>query len=279
LVLLGDAPGSGHTALRRVYWIAAGGGMAHAIGRPADYLGLAASHRSPLLALGEVDGLHLLSLDGRWSRRLQPAGAGAFLAMPAWSSDGRRLAFLAAPRPHAGTLVERSLWIAGFDGRGARRILDARQTSDLLTMDWSPDGRTLLLSRFARGHGTISMLDLRTGRESVLAAGFDATWSPDGHRIAFDRRGRPGVAGIWLMDVAGHRARQLNISGLAQAAAPVWSPDGRSLAFFATASSLSTFLQPYGLWTAPASGGRPTLVASGVATLLPVGRQSLAWVN
>jgi len=79
-------------------------------------------------------------------------------------------------------------------------------------------------------------------------------------------------------DVVG-RARQLPVQGLAQAAVPVWSPDGKTLAFFGTRASAPTFIQPYDLWTESATGGAPRRVAANVTRLLPVGQAVLTWTN
>ncbi|PIK70180.1 peptidase S41, partial [Methylobacterium frigidaeris] len=67
--------------------------------------------------------------------------------------------------------------------------------------------------------------------------------SPDGSRIAFRVRGR-----IWTVPAGGGEARALTPAGL-HAETPLWSPDGRSLAF---ASDRSGALN---LYSAPAEGG------------------------
>jgi len=69
------------------------------------------------------------------------------------------------------------------------------------------------------------------------------------------------------------------VQGLAQAAVPVWSPDGKTLAFFGTRASAPTFIQPYDLWTESATGGAPRRVAANVTRLLPVGQAVLTWTN
>ncbi len=54
---------------------------------------------------------------------------------------------------------------------------------------------------------------------------FDATWSPDGARIAF-RSERNGDPEIWLMNADGSGQRQL-----ARGLSPAWSPDGSRIAY------------------------------------------------
>jgi Tol biopolymer transport system component len=54
---------------------------------------------------------------------------------------------------------------------------------------------------------------------------FDATWSPDGTRIAF-RSERNGDSEIWLMNADGSNQRRL-----APGISPAWSPDGSRIAY------------------------------------------------
>ena len=54
---------------------------------------------------------------------------------------------------------------------------------------------------------------------------FDATWSPDGTRIAF-RSERNGDSEIWLMSADGSRQHRL-----ARGLSPAWSPDGSKIAY------------------------------------------------
>ena len=55
--------------------------------------------------------------------------------------------------------------------------------------------------------------------------------SPDGSQLAFVATDRAGISRLWLRPLAGLEARALN--GTDNAISAFWSPDGRSLAFFA----------------------------------------------
>jgi eukaryotic-like serine/threonine-protein kinase len=67
------------------------------------------------------------------------------------------------------------------------------------------------------------------GTEFVIASG--GVVSPDGRMIAFVARKRAG-AGLWVRPLDSSEAREL--PGTDQASAPFWSPDGKSLGFFAS---------------------------------------------
>jgi TolB protein len=75
---------------------------------------------------------------------------------------------------------------------------------------------------------------------------FDATWSPDGARIAF-RSERNGDSEIWVMNADGSGQRRL-----ARGLSPAWSPDGSKIAYAAPESSNS----PSGLSIMNADGSR-----------------------
>jgi Tol biopolymer transport system component len=87
----------------------------------------------------------------------------------------------------------------------------------------SPDGRKVLVAR--RG---LSVTTLATGASKPLGPGeeSDATWSPDGTRLAFS--GRDGV-GLYVVDVRGGTRRAL--IRRSETWAPAWSPDGTWIAF------------------------------------------------
>lgn len=116
----------------------------------------------------------------------------------------------------------------------------------------SPDGKNLVYVRqhpdvSAGFSGELDLFSLETGAVTPLVKGslWMATpaWSPDGSRLAFTlgeqsspllaaKDGDPGAirGNIWTVSIADGAMTQITqIDGLARS--PVWSPDGKSLAF------------------------------------------------
>ena len=177
----------------------------------------------------------LWSMDagGGAARRLLPDGYDAHA--PAWSPDGRRVAFQAYLKDTW------HLWVMNADGTGLSEVtagpFDDREPH------WSPDGTRLAFASDRSGHYDIWMLTLATGAVTRLttdpANDSMPAWSPDGREIAFvsDRAAR----GIYARRVEGG-AERLVVADRDVAHAPSWSPDGRSMAHVSVAGAVSRLL-------------------------------------
>jgi Tol biopolymer transport system component/DNA-binding winged helix-turn-helix (wHTH) protein len=83
---------------------------------------------------------------------------------------------------------------------------------------------------------------------SLSDATSDPAFSSDGNRVAFRRISFvPGISGIWVKQIGGDELTQITSS--ASDCCPVWSPDGRSVAFSRLSDDGRT------IYTVPASGG------------------------
>ncbi len=167
---------------------------------------------------------------GRHVRRLTkehgdpstPAGL-FFQGQPAWSPDGREVAFVSRRDGVS------HVYVMNADGTGTRRLTGSARNDERPA--WSPDGRRIVFGR----EGALFWVPAAGGPAHRVGRGLghagDPAWSPDGRRIAFDYR-LPGsqASEVYVMDVDGSRVRRLTRIGGASVL-PAWSPDGTRIAF------------------------------------------------
>lgn len=103
-------------------------------------------------------------------------------------------------------------------------------TAEEHTPRWSPDGKLLA---FARGKGDLFTYDFATKQERQLLKGWSLlqyAWSPDSKWVAFAREDDEYNSEIFIIPAAG--GREVNVSRHPdEDDSPVWSGDGRKLAF------------------------------------------------
>jgi serine/threonine protein kinase len=148
---------------------------------------------------------------------------------PAWSPDGRYLAYVSGNLP--GRSGERMLTIAAADGTGILRSFRC-PGSYCEPSDWSFDGRVLLVNVYEqRAWDVWTVSPDGTAAQPLLSETFserDARFSPDGRWIAYvsSESGRSEVS---VRALSGTAARLvLSGSGGDQ---PVWRNDGSQLFF------------------------------------------------
>lgn len=174
----------------------------------------------------------------------------------AWTTDGRSLI---ASSDRRGSV---ELWRVPIDGsvQPARiDISDEFPESPAVART----GERLAYTHFFN-NSDIWRLDL-TGRRiqnvSAFIAStkdeFNASYSPDGHRIAFESNRSGSHNEIWVSDADGSGAVQLTFFGTAWAGTPRWSPDGQRIAFDCNARGR------WNIYVIPSQGGKPIRFTSG----------------
>jgi len=149
---------------------------------------------------------------------------------PDISPDGRRVAFTTNG---AGTT---HLWVAELrDVPGtARRLLENDRFEQVFNPRFSPDGRTIAISRWQRGgFRDIQLVDVETGRITEItydrAQDMSPAWSADGEVLYFTSD-RTGIANIFAYRPASGRLTMVTnvVSGAYQ---PAPSPDGETMVY------------------------------------------------
>jgi Tol biopolymer transport system component len=178
---------------------------------------------------------------------------------PVWSPDGQKIAYLTTGSSGFGMLH-----VMNADGTNRIRLPEGNLAGAVRlgtgAPAWSPDGQKIAFVEIHSGDLYVINADgTNEARLTTLPSGYseDATalgnpaWSPDGKWIAFGRSTVPdtstvdpsasasapaeGLSGIYLINVDGTGLRKLtSIAG-----GPVWSPDGKRIAFIDASSELN----------------------------------------
>lgn len=168
---------------------------------------------------------------------------------PVWAADGTIVVAVTSPFSKTGELL-----LIRPDGARQRLALAA------LSYDLSPDGRTLAYTPpvDSLDDGAVRLADATTGTDlgALSLPGerlWNARWSPDGQRlVASDAQGE-------LVIISADGSSRLR---LGPGDGPVWSPDGRFLAYHGVAAGGERI--GYGIFAVAAdgSGSRMRLAAS-----------------
>ena len=172
----------------------------------------------------------------------QVASADAIPGDPAWSPDGRRIAYSGYDHCPVDSAVEchAEIYVINADGSAPTRLTKLESVGDSYAPSWTPDGTRLAFTTWSAATRTSRVYAVGTTGADAPAPlasleGIAPAWSPDGRRLAFaaDDHGRYA---IFVANADGSApVRLTNPSGVEGDAAndfqPTWSPDGSRLAF------------------------------------------------
>lgn len=237
----------------------------------------------------------MVSWDGTQTVQLTNTNQGE--SSPRWSPDGKYLSFVSA----RGGDKMAQLWLMDTRGGEAKKI--SAFSGDLGDYAWSPDAtkiaftmvdedfsdtatsktrKPFVMDRYhfkkdiegwiEQAYTHLYVMDLATKKVDTLTQGHfnesDPAWSPDGKQLAFvsNRTATPDKnenTDIFVMNAAKGAALTPLSTWAGADSHPVWSPDGKSIAF--TSSSSKQAFTMYGqntLSIVAATGGVVTSFAS-----------------
>jgi TolB protein len=158
--------------------------------------------RAKRIGQDEVESfLYVVNADGSGERvlRHEPRGkTPVFLTGPAWSPDGKRIAFT---RVRFDEEPDAAVYVMDADGKHTRKLVD-----EAVEPDWSPDGKRIAVASY---------------RDRVGQTCFHEC-SPNSE--------------LYVVDADGGNLRRLTTS-VANEASPTWSPDGKQIAFVSDRSN------------------------------------------
>ncbi|HEV8251653.1 MAG TPA: hypothetical protein VGQ15_16905 [Gaiellaceae bacterium] len=190
--------------------------------------------------------LWVVRTDGGGARKV--VGTSGWDENPAWSPDGRRIAFdkaLYEAGEFEDVLKAIDVWIVGGDGRGRRNVT---HDGSAALPAWSPAGNALA---FARGDGVFVIKPNGSARRHVgrRSDPTEPAWSPDGSHVAFTTPGE-----VWVASPRGTGQRRL-AQGASSDTRAVWSPDGHSISYAGRNG------KSVGVFVVKLTGGRPLLLS------------------
>ncbi len=237
--------------------------------------------------------LWMISWDGKQSVQLTSSTDAE--TQPKWSPDGKYLSFVSSRQ---GT-TNNQIWLMNRLGGEGKQLTSLK--ADLMDYSWSPDGKKILLTiktpldtakpktpkplvinryRFKRdveGYITqrqpahLYLLDIESKKIDTLTSGeYDETgamFSPDGKQIAFvsNRTEDPDRninSDIFVMDAQPKAIAKKLTNWKGTDNSPVWSPDGKTIAYLSSASETYTAYEQYYLTlTDVAAVGEPRVLS------------------
>lgn len=146
------------------------------------------------------------------------------LLSPAWSPDGKNLAYVSFELGNSAIYMQNV-------STGARELISSGKGINGAP-SFSPDGKKMAMTLSRSGNPEIYVRDMATGRTNQItqhwAIDTEPVWSPDGRYIYFtsDRGGRPQ---IYRLPPGGGTPARVTLEGDYNARASI-SPDGRRIA-------------------------------------------------
>ncbi len=220
----------------------------------------------------ETGDLAIRDLKTEKNRRLTNKGtwkdSSEYASVSRWAPDSKQIAY--------DWWDEKSsdLRIINLDNSMPRVLFKPKEGEWVTPADWSPDGKNILayLGRGRNEGDQIVLISVADGTVRSLrnTPGENASFSPDGQYVVYDRKSREGVAehDIFALSVEDGRETTL-VEHPADDLALGWSPNGNWILFASDRSG------PWGIWaigvTRGTAHGDPQILKTGGPAITPMG--------
>ncbi len=170
---------------------------------------------------------------------------------PAWSPDSRYIAFSRSVHDGSSFCIIPSL------GGSERKIADVKSSGQ--GIDWSPDGKTLVVSasESAEEPNCILLIAVETGQKQRLSSpdingqgDYGPKFSPNGKLVSFAKSLSSGVVELYTIPTSGGKEKRLTFDNLF-VGSNAWTRDGQEIVFSSNRAGNTT------LWRIPSEGGSP----------------------
>ncbi len=148
---------------------------------------------------------------------------------PAWSPDGKQIAFAAVASPQE---KKADIYVMNADGSQRTKLTQSEANMFAFAPTWSPDGKRIAFSTAQAQGGqprfSLQIMDADGKNRKQIGDGAIPAWSPDGKKILYSLFTQgSGVPSLKIMDADGGNVKTLAEKGGLGA----WSPDGKQIAY------------------------------------------------
>lgn len=152
--------------------------------------------------------------------------SGAHDKFPAWSPDGKQIAFISDKSG------EEEVWIVAQDGSTPPEQISSGGKAQRYAISWSADGKKIL---FGDKDGRVYVLTVATKQLQQIADApngqiFDYEWSPKGNYVAYSMQDKNGLSALYIWSASTNNSTRVTPESFSSFN-PAWDPSGNFLYF------------------------------------------------